>query len=147
MRFRLATGLTGLTFVAAWLATIQVNLQLASDVRSVLSFFVFAVPLLGAIHYRGKPQAFWLGFLLVFIVTALPQNWPLSEYQPTFRSVKNDNAIVKGFVERASHDRTQRGRVQSFISATVDFVGVLIVASVTGLISMQIYAHARRPSH
>src|SRR5688572_20391170 len=82
MRFRLATVFLLIAFLASWLATTQVEWELGRGLRQMHWFLAFATPVFCAVYHRGRTRAFWAGFVLVLVLCALPDGWPLSRYKP-----------------------------------------------------------------
>jgi hypothetical protein len=130
-----------MAFLAAWLATTQVEHELGIGLRRGLWFLVFAAPLFCAIYHRGKVQAFWVGVLLALVMIALPANWPLARYQPQFEYA---HLLARYFAERAP--ATSFHAIYFALYDSFSLLGAVALGAVTGLISSAIYSRARRTS-
>jgi len=117
MRYRLGTLLLVFAIVGAWLATIRMETNLGPDLRSLVWFVLFAVPVFVVAYYRGRVRAFYVGVLLVLVLRTLPSDWPLSDYQPRF-----------GFgvdIAAAIAEQAASGREQAVYSMVYDSINML----------------------
>ncbi len=124
-RFRLTTASLVIVFCAAWFATSQLNEYLGDEIRKLLWLFVLAPSIAAVVYYRGQHQAFWLGFLLVLLLRALPDAWV---YTPEFESTVS-------LVQRNITDIP----MAQFLNGTVRLVSTIAVAAVCGLMFAWVY--------
>ena len=58
--------------VAVWFATFPAG-DLGADVRKVLQLVILVVASVSVLYYRQRRQAFWIGFVFVFLLVACSQ--------------------------------------------------------------------------
>jgi hypothetical protein len=138
MRFRLATAFVLIAFLASWLATTQVAWELGRALRQIHWCLAFAFPVLCAVHHRGRTRAFWVGFVMVLVLCALPDGL-LHRYRPNL-VVADDIAIA--IAERGPQDSYQV--IYFILSDSFSLLIALTLGAVSGLISASIYSHAQR---
>jgi hypothetical protein len=138
MRFRLATAFLAIAFLASWLATTQVEWRLGRALRQIHWFLTFAIPVFCAVHHRARMRAFWVGFVLVLVLCAVPDGFPLSRYKP--------NLVVVDQLAISIAERGPQGSYQVIYFILSDSFALLIaltLGGVSGLVSASIYSHAQ----
>lgn len=139
MRFRLATAFLLIAYLASWLATMQVEWELGRSLRQFHWCLAFAAPLLCAVYHRGRRRAFWVGFVLVLVMGALPEGWPLGRYKPNLNVA---DRLATWIAERAPQDYFHA--IYFTVADSFALAIALTLAAVSGLISARIYSHAQR---
>lgn len=124
-QFSLRT-LLGLTAVSAlWCASFTMN-EAMDTVQGTIKLMLFVGAAAGAIHYRGCWQAFWMGFLFVFLVSTCP---PIGSFfgkcYPEFQSTSR----VDGYFGDSL-----------FAERTLDLVGKVAICCLGGYVSFSIFA-------
>ena len=133
MRFRLATFLLVVAFVAAWLATLQAPAVLGRELRQPLRWLVFGVPVIATIYCNGRQRAFFAGAVVILALRLV-----LAQIQPPdpnefkwmgrwlFTSVLGEEAVVGDGIFYG-------------VVATIELFVTLTFSLIGGLIAIRFY--------
>jgi hypothetical protein len=139
--------------VALWLSTLA-GYKGGGDVRaSILFVFIFAAAF-QAIYYRGRRQAFWIGFTVALLLLMLRQGeqWP---FVPSFIQSRGIALYWAAQVPKEPLPPNMRpggpdglygrqAQVYAALFATIRATFALALSVLVGLIGVYVYNHSRR---
>ena len=128
-RLRISTALVFIAVIAAWFATAQLPDGIGIELRIAGRCLLFAIPVLGAIHYRATMQAFWIGCCVVILFN-------LSPLKPQFEHIS--------YLVQDALTPDPSSPMHSFMRQTIQTGCIVILAVLCGLLSALIYRHAQR---
>jgi hypothetical protein len=87
-RFGIKSALIAIAVIAVWLSTFK-GYSGGRDVRACIVLTIALASFLAVIYFRGRRQAFWIGFLVSIVVMQLPLS---PHYKLNGSSLKNSFA-------------------------------------------------------
>jgi hypothetical protein len=135
-RFSLRTLLMLVAVVALWLSTIAFY-EGAQDVRAILMLSVLVASAVCAIGYDGRRRAFWVGFFLTVLTTALDGR-PLFGL-PWVQRLLNEYGIRQNLPNGSLDPR------YFFWMSTINAVVLLLIAAVMGLLGVLVDGAIDKP--
>jgi hypothetical protein len=142
----LRTLLTITGGVAIWFATFPAG-NLGADVRKILQLVILVVASASVLYYRQRRQAFWIGFVFVFLLVACSQLNELA--QPIVPRIRWAQATAEYFKPVPTAEGKLFRHYYS-IYDTVWLCSALAMSFLGGYLSLLVYdraiVHAARQS-
>ena len=134
MKFRIITLLVAVAFIAAWLATLKLELVLAHSLRVSLWTMVVAISLVAVLFSCGRHRAFFTGMFVILAMKATRGEWL------RFRPVFDFDYRLATYLAPSDEP------LMAGLSATIDLVCTLVLGLICGLVAVAIYDGSHKPN-
>jgi hypothetical protein len=135
-RFGTKTLLLGFVLVALWLSTIYLH-AVGSDIRDAIIFVISGSSLLGATYYRGRRQAFCIGFFITVLAVAVGA----APNYPHLHWIRN---LLNAYDQQQNLPSGALNYEFAFFNDTIRALVLLLVATLMGYLGIRIYDHSLR---
>jgi hypothetical protein len=135
-RFGTKTLLLGFSLVALWLSTIYLH-AVGSDIRDAIIFVISGASLLGAIYYRGRRQAFCIGFFVTVLAVAVNA----APNYPRFSWIRN---LLSAYDQYQNLPNGALNYRFDFFNDSIRALVKLLLATLIGYLGIRIYEHSLR---
>jgi hypothetical protein len=139
-RFGIRSLLVVIAVLGLWLSTFAGYVG-AQDIRAIILQFLFIAIGAAAIFYRGRAQAFWIGFFTSMLITSLA--YP-RDFAPKFNWINDIWKIYSGHLPGSGGS----AELPQFFNARdmIMTVYMLLISSVSGCITVFVFDRSRSNS-